>query len=241
MATEKLFTCIPLHRGVQPMDEINPQRSYISVVNNYTFLTNGRTIIVADLRDKFVADFDDEVIDYLEGKYLSKEYWEALHNANLIEVVDDLLQLKSKGKSEFIEYEHPPFYHSDNFLPIDFNSYIVKNDKFAPTANFSVQQSSLDMLAKCSGMNKTDRFIFALDGADRSAKVFINSRDGIFALITTVYEDVEDMFYKAPLQNFMINYRKNEADMKERKLKTLRAMQPETTDEVDEDFEFTME
>ena len=238
MADLKVFTTIPLHKGVPPLDEINPQRGYITITNGYAFITNGRTLIVANLTDKFVADLDDEVIDYLEGKYLSKEYWEALTKANQIDVVDDLLHLKSTGSSTFLEYENPPFVHSENFLPLDFSNHIIKNDSFASTVNVSLNFASLDMFAKASGMNKTDRFIFSTNGPDKPVKVFINSRDGIFALVSPEYDDTTDIFFRAPLQTFVINYRKNEADSKERKLNYLKG-QAKLQDEAD--FEFEME
>jgi len=214
----KLFTVLPLHKGIPAHDELKPANSYIEVRNGYAFVGDGQYLLVANLLEKFTSELDLEVIDYLNGKLLSKSYWEALFNANTISVVDDLLYLESDGKREFIEYAEPSFIYDPGYQPRDFNKLIAKMDVFAPTVNTSISYSYMEVIQKAFGIKKTERFILSLNGPDKTIKVFVKSRSGIFALVNPHYEDVEDMFYREPLQQFLIDSKKEEVKFAEGRL-----------------------
>lgn len=93
------------------VDELRPALMHIEIMDGIATATNGN--IIARMNLKEYSTLPDETVKALSGKLVHRDVWEAVRDADLIEVMDNTIHYEKDGiKADFNienEYKFPDY------------------------------------------------------------------------------------------------------------------------------------
>lgn len=92
MATKKMLPSIHLAAGD---DELRPALQHIEISDGIATATNAHLIVRLNL--SAYSNLDEETIKRLSGKMIHRDVWEAILDASVITVEDDILHVEQGG------------------------------------------------------------------------------------------------------------------------------------------------
>src|SRR5687768_2247682 len=84
-------TLPPLHLACSD-DELQPALQHIEIVDGIATATNSH--VIAQLNLKQYSKLDDDTIRLMNGKLIHRDVWEAIEDADIIEVKEDVLHVE---------------------------------------------------------------------------------------------------------------------------------------------------
>jgi hypothetical protein len=89
----------PLHLAAGD-DELRPVLQHIEIIDGIATATNGMVVCRLNLRE--YSNLPDEAVVHLNGKLIHRDIWEAVQDADLIEIENDILHFEKGGiKADF--------------------------------------------------------------------------------------------------------------------------------------------
>lgn len=104
-------------------DELRPALMHIEVLDGIATATNGH--IIARMNLKEYSTLPDETVRQLSGKMIHRDVWEAIRDADLIEVEDDTIHYEKDGIKA--DYDISTTHQFPDYRPI---LEAVANSKF---------------------------------------------------------------------------------------------------------------
>lgn len=193
----------PIHKGITiKKDESTSPYNYVSIVNSHAIVITPYTVICFNLREYFlnvltVAEEENEafheLLNWMEGKFFTIEFWNYLTSLNDISVIDET-RINISGD----KFHKELIYDSE----IDFDTKgILVNLKKAFTsrryqyAKIGVSNGILKTLDKTIGKTiQGNAFIFELLGPDQPILFTVDNMDFLFGLILSSNKEAMKQF-----------------------------------------------
>ena len=215
-----------LHKGVTKIGmDITVLSDYIYVSRYHGLITNVSGIIAVNLKDLLYDQTaaDDEVdykyeryldvIEYLDGKFITPGYWQELVSAFDVElktqaIGDPYVEIETRGIRKELFYVPPAWEHDeqkDEFVA----HYDDMLSKYALKEELTVQSQAIDMsilamLISIFGKKIVgDYLIVASHGGAHKAYFTFYQNKTIFGIINTHYEASTEIFKKLNLENYV--------------------------------------
>ncbi len=199
--------CITKEGGFKPYSRVH-------ILKGRAMATNGRVVVVWNLEKLQQIDedqveetvFTKEVIEYLEGKSVTSQYWEALVKAKEVFVIKDekkeKLEVLQDGRTFTLDYDQP----SDKETYSEQISGLVKaqQDNWkAETTCFT--WSDLEVIKKSLGVSPTTKVNMFFNNETGCAKIVPENGYDCFALCKTENNET-NMFLLNEFNDFIEDF-----------------------------------
>jgi hypothetical protein len=192
-----------IHKGITiKKDESTTPYNYVSIVNSHAIVVTPYSVVCFNMREYFlnVLQIDDteneafhSLMNWMEGKFFTIEFWNYLTSLNDITVIDET-RIKISGN----RFQKELIYDSQ----IDFDTRgILKNLKTAFTggkyqyARVGISNGILKNLDKTFGkIIQGNSLVFEMLGPDQPILFTVDNMDFIFGLILSSNKDAAKQF-----------------------------------------------
>lgn len=188
--------------------------SRIHILKGRAMATNGRVAVCWNLKkiqqvgkeDQEEQVMTEEVIEYLEGKSVTSQYWESLIKANEVYVVEDgdnrNLEIMQEGRTFVLEYTHP----SEKETYAEQISKIIKQEKeIDSTDRACLIWEDLEIARKALGVSNSTKVNMFFNGSSNSIKIIPENGYDCFA-VCDVESNETNMFLLDEFNEFIEDF-----------------------------------
>lgn len=175
-------------------------RKYIHVVGGHA-IVNNEIIVAVNLRnyvkiecsitDEFELDRLTGILDWMEGKSFTKDFWQELVKENFVNLnSQNNIEIENVNYNKILVYEEVL---SDNVIPFE----VIKDNidrPGSPVQRIAYDGKIMSLLTKTFGSELTnDSIIFEYTGQENASKFTLTRRDYIFGLLPTNYNSASEL------------------------------------------------
>ena len=175
-------------------------RKYIHVVGSHA-IVNNEIIVAVNLRnyvkiecsitDEFELDRLTGILDWMEGKSFTKDFWQELVKENFVNLNgQNNIEIENVNYNKILVYEEVL---SDNVIPFE----VIKDNidrTGSPVQRIAYDGKIMSLLTKTFGSELTnDSIIFEYTGQENASKFTLTRRDYIFGLLPTNYNSASEL------------------------------------------------
>jgi hypothetical protein len=175
-------------------------RKYIHVVGGHA-IVNNEIIVAVNLRNyvKIECSITDEfelnrlsgILDWMEGKSFTKDFWQELVKENFVNLNgNNNIEIENVNYNKILVYEEVV---SDNVIPFE----VIRDNidrPGSPVQRIAYDGKVLSLLTKTFGSELTnDSIIFEYTGQENASKFTLTRRDYIFGLLPTNYNSSSEL------------------------------------------------
>ena len=207
-----------LHKGLTKRQDGFFLSDYIYIKNYHALVFNNDYIVACDLETLFgfkkdlTFEIDPhlenilDVVKWLEGKYLTADFWSELATGEEITVSDDqeVLIITSQGTMKELHYVDPPAVYTP-----DLNEAIDKIVKISKkqTLGQAVANIEFNTVLKLNAMFgtliKDDALILELFGKEQPIRFTFHANRHVFGVIVSSYDINAEMFISLSMEEFV--------------------------------------
>lgn len=211
----------PLHKGLsKTLSETFVAADYIRVINNHALVCHPNFIVAVDLEGLFAQkkntdidpDYDFEnaldILEFLDGKYLSASFWNELVTAPSFEMSDDdeYIVIGSRGTSKELHYVAPLEAEGDSADDaIEKYVEMLRKAKFREPLGASKASIRIDTILKINAMTnvKADTIILEHFGEDKPVRFSFGADPTVFGVLGNNYDLNDKLYLDQSLTNFI--------------------------------------
>ena len=143
---------------IKTKDETTEPYNYVSVISGHAVVVTPYSSIFLDLKDYFINYITipedqrvgfEELMEWMEGKYFTAEFWSYLTGWNTIEVIDERsISISGDRFEKELHYEHDDKINIKNILSLVVNNF--KSGKYQ-LASIGISNFTLKIIDKTVG------------------------------------------------------------------------------------------
>ena len=210
----------PLHKGVTKYGDVFVASDYVCVVKNHALVCHPNYIVAINLQGLFAQrknpdiepDYAYEgmldILDFLDGKFLSASFWNELVTAPSLAMSDDdqYIVIGSRGTSKELHYVPPVEAEGDEARKVVL-TYLesLKRAKNAIPLGSSKASISMEFLLKLNAMTnvKGDTIILEQFGENKPIRFSFGADPNIFGILGNNYDYNDKLFLDQALSDFI--------------------------------------
>lgn len=205
---------LPINKVCLTKDGVFKPYARIHIAKGRAMATNGRTIVVWNLKKlQQVGENDveeevltEEVIEFLEGKSITAQYWESLIKAKEVYVVKDgeesKLEIIQDGRSFVLEYLQPSV---KEIYTEQISSMIKAEKEVSSTEKSCILWSELETAKKALAISSTTKVNMVFNGENNSVKIIPENGYDCFAVCQSVNNET-NMFILEEFNSFVEDF-----------------------------------
>lgn len=202
-----------LHNGIIKTKEATTEPyNYVSVINGHAVVVTPYSNIFLDLKDYFINYITiaeehrqgfDELLEWMEGKYFTSEFWSYLTGWNTIEVIDEnSISITGDKFIKELHYSHNPEINIKNVLNMVVNNF--KSGKYQ-LGSIGISNYTLKIIEKTIGkIIQKNPLIFEFISLNSTIRFTVDSMPCIFGIVLSNNALTTKQFIFDGFKNFAI-------------------------------------
>lgn len=205
---------LPINKACIVKDGVFKPYSRVHIAKGRAMATNGRVVVVWNLEKLRQVDedqneetvFTKEVIQYLEGKSVTSQYWEALVKAKEVFVIMDnkkeKLEVMQDGRTFTLEYDFP---NEKETYTEQISGLVKAQQDNWDTSKSCVIWSDFETVKKSLGVSNTTKFNMFFNNEKGCLKIVPENGYDCFAICKTENNDT-NMFLLNEFNDFIEDF-----------------------------------